>query len=163
MNARVAPLRSHALHPARVALLGTGTVGSAAWARLASWAEPASAGHPLAGRLSLVHVANSRFAISNRNGISGDTRELLLRNAPRASSLDAVGDALSSAGTRIVIDATASETVAERHAQWLAAGISDGLLRLSVGIEHADDLVADIAAALQRAQDAAGSKRKVAR
>ena len=44
-----------------------------------------------------------------------------------------------------------------------AAGISDGLLRLSVGIEHADDLVADIAAALQRAQDAAGSKRKVAR
>ena len=33
-----------------------------------------------------------------------------------------------------------------------AAGIGDGLLRLSVGIEHADDLVADIAAALQRAQ-----------
>ena len=44
-----------------------------------------------------------------------------------------------------------------------AAGISDGLLRLSVGIEHADDLVADIAAALQRAQDAASCKRKVAR
>ncbi|WP_425491602.1 cystathionine gamma-synthase [Cognatiluteimonas sedimenti] len=33
-----------------------------------------------------------------------------------------------------------------------AAGIGDGLLRLSVGIEHADDLVADIAAALQRVQ-----------
>jgi len=33
-----------------------------------------------------------------------------------------------------------------------AAGIGDGLLRLSVGIEHADDLVADIAAALERAQ-----------
>ena len=32
-----------------------------------------------------------------------------------------------------------------------AAGIGDGLLRLSVGIEHADDLVADIAAALERA------------
>lgn len=32
-----------------------------------------------------------------------------------------------------------------------AAGIGDGLLRLSVGIEHADDLVADIAAALDRA------------
>ena len=43
------------------------------------------------------------------------------------------------------------------------AGISDGLLRLSVGIEHADDLVADIAAALQRAQDAAGCKRTAAR
>lgn len=33
-----------------------------------------------------------------------------------------------------------------------AAGIGDGLLRLSVGIEHADDLVADIAAALARAE-----------
>ncbi len=32
------------------------------------------------------------------------------------------------------------------------AGIGDGLLRLSVGIEHADDLRADIAAALVRAQ-----------
>lgn len=32
-----------------------------------------------------------------------------------------------------------------------AAGIGDGLLRLSVGIEHADDLVADIASALDRA------------
>ncbi|MDQ2702605.1 MAG: cystathionine gamma-synthase [Pseudomonadota bacterium] len=33
-----------------------------------------------------------------------------------------------------------------------AAGIGDGLLRLSVGIEHADDLVADLAAALERAR-----------
>ena len=31
------------------------------------------------------------------------------------------------------------------------AGIDDGLLRLSVGIEHGDDLVADLAAALERA------------
>ena len=31
------------------------------------------------------------------------------------------------------------------------AGIGDGLLRLSIGIEHADDLLADIAAALERA------------
>ncbi|HEU4992821.1 MAG TPA: cystathionine gamma-synthase [Luteimonas sp.] len=36
-----------------------------------------------------------------------------------------------------------------------AAGIGDGLLRLSVGIEHADDLVADIAAGLDRAARAA--------
>jgi cystathionine gamma-synthase len=35
-----------------------------------------------------------------------------------------------------------------------AAGIGDGLLRLSVGIEHADDLVADIEAALERASAA---------
>ncbi len=123
MNARIAPLRGHALQPARVALLGTGTVGSAVWARLASWAEQASSGHPLAGRLSLVHVANSRYAISNRRGIAADTGELLLRNAPQESSLESVGDALSGGGARIVIDATASEAVADRHPQWLASGI----------------------------------------
>ena len=44
-----------------------------------------------------------------------------------------------------------------------AAGIGDGLLRLSVGIEHADDLVADIAAALERAAAAAGGAGAVAR
>lgn len=36
------------------------------------------------------------------------------------------------------------------------AGISDGLLRLSVGIEAAADLVDDLAAALERAEEAAG-------
>ncbi|HWS76888.1 MAG TPA: homoserine dehydrogenase [Thermomonas sp.] len=118
MNARVAPLRGYRLQPARVALLGTGTVGSAAWARLLSWADT-----PLGERLSLVHVANSRFAVSNRNGLPADTRELLMRNAPNDSSLDAVGEALAGGGTRIVIDATASEAVAARHAQWLAGGI----------------------------------------
>lgn len=34
-----------------------------------------------------------------------------------------------------------------------AAGIGDGLLRLSVGIEHLDDLIADLQAALERARD----------
>lgn len=44
-----------------------------------------------------------------------------------------------------------------------AAGIGDGLLRLSVGIEHPDDLVADIAAALERAQAFCDDKRRVAK
>ncbi|QIL19999.1 homoserine dehydrogenase [Thermomonas sp. HDW16] len=118
MSACITPLRGYGQRQARVALLGTGTVGSAVWARLASWADT-----PLHGRLSLVHVANSRFAISNHNGIPADTRDLLLWNSPDESSLDAVDDVLSGAGTRIVIDATASEVVAERHAQWLAGGI----------------------------------------
>ncbi|MFT4177939.1 MAG: O-succinylhomoserine (thiol)-lyase [Thermomonas sp.] len=43
-----------------------------------------------------------------------------------------------------------------------AAGISDGLLRLSVGIEHADDLLADIEAALARVQAVRGKERKAA-
>ena len=43
------------------------------------------------------------------------------------------------------------------------AGISDGLLRLSVGIEHADDLHADLADALARAQAATSTVRKTAK
>jgi cystathionine gamma-synthase len=43
-----------------------------------------------------------------------------------------------------------------------AAGIGDGLLRLSVGIEHADDLVADIAAALDRALGAVDNRKQIA-
>ena len=44
-----------------------------------------------------------------------------------------------------------------------AAGIGDGLLRLSVGIEHADDLVADIDAALQRVQAVRDGAGRIAR
>lgn len=43
-----------------------------------------------------------------------------------------------------------------------AAGIGDGLLRLSVGIEHADDLVADLSAALERALAAVDLRKQVA-
>lgn len=43
-----------------------------------------------------------------------------------------------------------------------AAGIGDGLLRLSVGIEHADDLCADIDAALERACQAAATSPQAA-
>ena len=36
-----------------------------------------------------------------------------------------------------------------------AAGLTDGLLRLSIGIEALEDLQADLAAALERARHAA--------
>ena len=114
----VAPLRRVRTQAARVALLGTGVVGSAVWARLAGWA-----GTPLGERLSLVHVANSRIAIANPDGLAFDTRELVMRTAPLASDLGAVDVALGEGGTRIVIDATASEEVAARHAHWLSSGI----------------------------------------
>ncbi len=117
VKARVAPLHGIA-RPARVALLGTGTVGSAVWQRLADWADT-----PFGDRVSLVHVANSRIAIGNPDGVPADCHELLVRNAPQASSLDAVAPALAGGGTRIVIDATASEEVAEQHAAWLGSGI----------------------------------------
>jgi homoserine dehydrogenase len=126
MNARVASLRNTGKRPSRVALLGTGTVGSALWSRLASLQAST-----LGECLSLVHVANSRIAISNPNGIPANTPEIFMRNTPQASSLEAVeevladvrGDARRGDGTRIIIDATASDDVAAHHAAWLARGI----------------------------------------
>lgn len=44
-----------------------------------------------------------------------------------------------------------------------AAGIGDGLLRLSVGIEHVDDLVADLTAALDRASAAVATTARAKR
>ena len=118
MSAQVAALRPPQGVPARLALLGTGTVGSAVWARLAGWQ-----GSALGQRLSLVHAANSRYALGNPAGIPSDAGELPLQHAPQPSSLEAVEDALAGGGTRIVIDATASEAVAAQHAHWLARGI----------------------------------------
>jgi cystathionine gamma-synthase len=44
-----------------------------------------------------------------------------------------------------------------------AAGIGDGLLRLSVGIEHVDDLIADLEAALERASAVVATAARVKR
>ena len=44
-----------------------------------------------------------------------------------------------------------------------AAGIGDGLLRLSVGIEHVEDLIADLQAALERASAAVATAARVKR
>lgn len=101
--------------PAQVALLGTGTVGSAVLARLQRWQ-----GTAFGRRLQLVLVANSRRAV-------GDKRGVALR-APASSvgvaaSLDAVAGAFRPRAARIVVDATASDEVAARHAEWLSQGI----------------------------------------
>lgn len=104
--------------PARVALLGTGTVGGAVIARLASWC-----GTALGERLSLVHVANSRRAAVGLDGIAPERAVAALADSAQASSLSDIALALEGEGARVVIDATASEAVAEQHAQWLAQGI----------------------------------------
>jgi homoserine dehydrogenase len=112
------PQARHAPPPARIALLGTGTVGSAVWARLGAWADS-----PPGERLRLVYVANSRHALCNRHGIPSDAAGRLPGQGSRPSTLDAVAVALDGRGTRIVVDATASESVADHHAAWLAQGI----------------------------------------
>lgn len=115
--ARDIAIRTQPAH-ASVALLGTGTVGGAVLDRLAGWH-----GTTLGRRLRLVHVANSRHAVSDGSGFAAAEAKPRLALAPQSSSIEAVDVALDRAGPRIVIDATASEAVAERHAHWLAQGI----------------------------------------
>ena len=105
----------HGERPAQLALLGTGTVGNAVLARLQRWQ-----GTAFGRRLQLVHVANSRRSVGDKRGVA-----LRVPAAPVgvAASLDHVARAFHSRGARIVVDATASEEVAARHAQWLAQGI----------------------------------------
>ena len=104
--------------PARIALLGTGTVGSAVLARLAGWD-----GTRLGERLSLHYVANSRFGFRPASTAEAAARAVSGVASHAPPSLDAVAPALGAHGTRIVIDATASEAVTTRHAAWLADGI----------------------------------------
>lgn len=129
--------------PARIALLGTGNVGSAVLARLQDWQ-----GTPLDECLSLVHVANTREAFCARaagpmdlqltgameanttggiglRALRGNPalRTLTKTSVPRGEGLDIAASALGCDGRRILIDATASEAVAARHADWLAQGI----------------------------------------
>ena len=103
---------------AQLALLGTGTVGRAVLARLAARSAD-GVGTPL----SLVYAANSRGSVASHFGLQPTTiAEALARGAP-PSRLDAVAKAFRGDGPRIVVDATASEAVAERHSAWLSRGI----------------------------------------
>jgi homoserine dehydrogenase len=72
--------------PLRIALYGTGQVGSAVLARLERLADAS---------LHLVHVENSRHEWTD----------------------------LDAGAAQIVLDATASDAVAARHAEWLARGV----------------------------------------
>ncbi|NOT87195.1 MAG: homoserine dehydrogenase [Lysobacter sp.] len=104
--------------PARIALLGTGTVGKAVLARLAGWE-----GTPLGGRLSLRYAANSRFGCQPTTCADALARVAQCDSTAPADTLRDVLGTLGDRGLRIVIDATASEAVTESHAHWLAQGI----------------------------------------
>lgn len=110
--------------PARIALLGTGTVGKAVLARLAGWE-----GTAFGDRLSLSYSANSRIGFQPSSCAEALAR-VNVRDAsvPSPASdpappVEALIAALGVRGPRMLIDATASDAVAERHAQWLAQGI----------------------------------------
>lgn len=119
MSAVLAPELRRREAASRVVLLGTGGVGRAVLRRLADLRE-----RGLAHGLVLAGVANSR------RGVRGDDLPPLQALNPvaplsRATSIDWVDEihAASSPGRRVVVDATASELVAARHAHWLAQGI----------------------------------------
>ena len=103
---------------ARLALLGVGTVGKALLSRL-----DALAALPCVSRLHLGYVANSRYALQSDGDLRPSEVLARLQGATQVSALDLVAPALGRLGPRIVVDATASEAVAERHAAWLAQGI----------------------------------------
>jgi homoserine dehydrogenase len=122
MNAAVVtrtPVASRQV-PARIALLGTGTVGSAVLARLAAWE-----GSALGDRLALRYIANSRFGYqpaSCAEALASVVPQCATPTLP-ATSLHDMPKVLGDRGPRIVIDATASEAVADCHAHWLAQGL----------------------------------------
>ena len=69
------------------------------------------------------------------------------------AGLECFSLAESLGGVESLVAHPASMTHASMSAEARAvAGISDGLLRLSIGIEHGDDLLADLSAGLARAQ-----------
>ncbi|MBK6435756.1 MAG: homoserine dehydrogenase [Rhodanobacteraceae bacterium] len=118
MSAVLASLRE-ADRVAELCLLGTGGVGKAVLNRLAELQDAGVARH-----IALVAVANSRC------GQRGSTLQPRQARDPvallsRATSMEWVDDLFSVPGSarRIVIDATASDAVAARHAHWLAQGI----------------------------------------
>lgn len=96
---------------ARLALLGTGNVGRAVLARLERWE-----GRGPGARLRLAAVANTRSV----RVFDGSGAALRAHDGDQAQ---AAIRALGGRGPRIVLDATASDAVAARHADWLASGL----------------------------------------
>ncbi|HEX7029275.1 MAG TPA: cystathionine gamma-synthase [Gammaproteobacteria bacterium] len=88
-----------------------------------------------------------------------DGGEAALREFLRHLKCFSLAESLGGVESLVAHPATmthAAMTAEARH----AAGIADNLLRLSVGIEHVDDLRADIAAALDRAQRATERRKR---
>ena len=100
--------------PVRVALLGTGNVGRALLARLSG--RRAGRGDTV---LELAYVADSRRAYCPVRAAGTPP----LHHLAAATPLAALPAILGRRGTRIVVDATASDAVAAEHATWLAAGV----------------------------------------
>ncbi|GAP67106.1 O-succinylhomoserine (thiol)-lyase [Mizugakiibacter sediminis] len=138
-----ARLRVHQENAARVAALlhGHAAVERVYWPGL-----PQHPGHALAARQQDGYGAMLSFELRG-----GETAIVAFLDGLRCFSL---AESLGGVESLVAHPATMTHAAMAPEAR-RAAGIADGLLRLSVGIEDADDLCADLAAALARAQAAA--------
>ena len=87
----------------------------------------------------------------------------MVRSIPHClESVEVATLAVSLGGTETLVQHPASMTHGSLTDEERAtSGISDGLIRVSVGLEHVDDLIADFAQALKRAKVGAESRPRV--
>ena len=151
-----ARLRVHEENAAAVAALldGHAAVRAVHYPGLAS--HP---GHALAARQQ--HGFGAMLSVELDGGGDGD-QERAVRAFIDGLRFFTLAESLGGVESLVAHPATMTHAAMSPEAR-AAAGISDGLLRLSVGIEHVDDLVSDLAAALGRTQAACAGKRQDAR
>lgn len=116
-------------------------------------------GHALAARQQLGFGA--MLSVELEGGVHGD-EERAVRAFVDGLECFTLAESLGGVESLIAHPATMTHAAMSAEAR-AAAGIGDGLLRLSVGIEHADDLVADIEAALARAELAVATAERAKR
>ena len=107
-----------------------------------SWAGLSSSPYYALAKKYLQHGAGSVFTVSLKGGYEAGIQ--LVENCNLISHLANIGD------TRTLIVHPASTTHRQLTSdQREAAGVGDSIVRLSIGIEHADDIIADLDGALK--------------
>ena len=107
-----------------------------------SWAGLSSSPYYSLAKKYLQNGAGSVFTVSLKGGYEAGIK--LVENCNLISHLANIGD------TRTLIVHPASTTHRQlKSEQREAAGVGDNIVRLSIGIEHADDIIADLDGALQ--------------
>ena len=107
-----------------------------------SWAGLSSSPYYSLAKKYLQNGAGSVFTVSLKGGYEAGIK--LVENCNLISHLANIGD------TRTLIVHPASTTHRQLTSeQREAAGVGDNIVRLSIGIEHADDIIADLDGALQ--------------
>lgn len=116
MSAVLAPRLDPAV-PARLALLGTGTVGSAFVSRYQQLQTRGVVLPPLAW------LANSRTTLAIDGPLQPRLQQARSASRSDAAVVEDSGRVLEVQAGDVVVDATASEAVAARHADWAAQGV----------------------------------------